>query len=132
MSYFPALERTFDVSGARGPPVLSTGYQTPATLRRIGESRLAAWLKNRQVRTAEAEAAVAAGRAQHTTVPGEQIAAAVVATLATEVLALNAQIAEADTGSASTSTAGHRATIRALGGRVVSRGGPQDGVPPSG
>lgn len=96
-SIFPALERVLDL-GNIGPLVLLTGYQTPAALRRAGRSRLTAWLRNRKVRGAEAlaAAAVEAAERQHTTVPGEKIAAQVINTLAKEVMGLNEQIAEID------------------------------------
>lgn len=96
-SIFPALERVLDL-GNIGPLALLTGYQTPAALRRAGRSRLTAWLRNRKVRGAEAlaAAAVEAAERQHTTVPGEKIAAQVINTLAKEVMGLNEQIAEID------------------------------------
>lgn len=52
--YFPALEREFDFAHHRGAAVLLTGYQTPNTIRRMGVSRLSAWLARRKVRTAHA------------------------------------------------------------------------------
>lgn len=75
-----------------------TGYQTPASLRRIGAARPATWLKNRKVRGAQvmADAAVAAAQAQHTAVAGESTAATVVNTLAGTVLALDEEIADID------------------------------------
>ncbi|MFE1322971.1 IS110 family transposase, partial [Kitasatospora phosalacinea] len=96
-SIFPALERILDL-GNLGPLILLTGYQTPAALRRTGRSRLATWLRNRKVRGAEAlaQAAVEAAERQHTTVPGEKIAAQVVHTLAKEVMGLGEQIAGID------------------------------------
>lgn len=95
LEYFPALERTFDYAASKAALILLTGYQTPAGLRWIGPSRLAAWLKNRKVRGAQAmaDAAVAAAQAQHTAVAGESTAAAVVNTLARSVLALDEEIA---------------------------------------
>ncbi|MEU1420686.1 IS110 family transposase [Kitasatospora sp. NPDC005751] len=94
---FPALERILDL-GNVGPLVLLTGYQTPAALRRTGRSRLETWLRNRKVRGADtlAQAAVEAAERQHTTVPGEKIAAQVIHTLAKEVMDLNEQITETD------------------------------------
>ncbi|MEY9997397.1 transposase [Streptomyces sp. V4I8] len=67
-------------------------------MRRIGKSRLATWLKNRKVRNSAVVAATAveAAEAQHTAVPGERLAAAVVAKLAREVMALDEEIAETD------------------------------------
>ncbi|WP_030056050.1 MULTISPECIES: IS110 family transposase [Streptomyces] len=94
---FPALERVLEM-GNVGPLVLLTGYQTPAALRRTGRSRLETWLRNRKVRAADilAQAALEAAERQHTTVPGERIAAQVIHTLAKEVMGLNEQIAEID------------------------------------
>ncbi|MEU1458950.1 IS110 family transposase [Streptomyces avermitilis] len=65
-SIFPGLERCFEFARSEGALVLLTGYQTPAALRRIGESRLAAWLAKRGVRKAAtiAEKAVAAAKDQ--------------------------------------------------------------------
>jgi hypothetical protein len=62
-SVFPALEREFDYSACKGAPVLLTGYACPARLRRTGEARLAAWLKQRRVR-GYASVAARAGRAR--------------------------------------------------------------------
>ncbi|WP_199923051.1 IS110 family transposase [Streptomyces sp. NRRL B-24484] len=99
LEYFPALERAFDYSTSKAALVLLTGYRTPAGLRRIGEARLAAWLANRKVRNAKAVAATAleAARAQHTAIPGEKTAAAMVHTLARAVMALDEEIAATDT-----------------------------------
>lgn len=97
MSIFPALERVLDIGNA-GPLILLSGYQTPAFLRRIGRTRLQAWLRNRKVRGADAlsESALEAAGRQHTAVPGEKITAEVIRTLAKEVIALNEQIAQID------------------------------------
>jgi transposase len=98
LGYFPALERAFDYSASKASLLLLTGYQTPAALRRIGRNRLAVWLKNRKVRNYRlvAATAVEAAEAQHTAVPGEKLAAAVVARLAREVMTLDEEIAETD------------------------------------
>lgn len=93
LEYFPALERAFDYAASKAALVLLTGYQTPAGLRRIGSRRLAAWLKNREVRGAQA---MAAAQAQHTAVAGERAAAAVVKTLARAVFSLDVEIADID------------------------------------
>ncbi|SEC24553.1 Transposase IS116/IS110/IS902 family protein [Streptomyces sp. 3213] len=94
---FPGLERVLDL-GNVGPLVLLTGYQTPAAVRRAGRRRLATWLRNRKVRSADelAARAVQAAEAQHTSVPGEDMTAHVVHSLAREVMALNEKIAETD------------------------------------
>lgn len=75
--YFPALERAFDYAHSRGALRLLTGYQTPGAVRRLGASRLQAWLAKRKVRGAEqiAVAALAAAKAQQTVVPGQDVAA---------------------------------------------------------
>lgn len=96
--YFPALERAFDYAHSRGALVLLTGYQTPAAIRRIGQSRLRAWLVKREVRRADQIAldALAEAQLQHTVVSGQDVAASIVADLATHLLALDAQIKKLD------------------------------------
>jgi hypothetical protein len=49
-SVFPSLEREFDYASCKGALVLLTGYANPQRIRRIGETRLAAWLRQRKVR----------------------------------------------------------------------------------
>ncbi|MFG1859234.1 IS110 family transposase [Actinomadura geliboluensis] len=95
---FPALERAFDYSAHKGALVLLTGYQTPAALRRRGPIRLEAWLHKRGVRNAGQVAATAleAARAQHTTLPGQAVAAQVIADLATQLLALDDRLKRID------------------------------------
>jgi transposase len=99
LEYFPALERAFDYSKSRAALILLTGYQTPDGLRRAGGARVAAFLRKRKARNADAVAATAieAANAQHTTVPGQQLAAAVVARLAEEVMSLDTEIGDTDT-----------------------------------
>ena len=98
LEYFPALERAFDYSTSKAALVLLIGYQTPAALRRTGRNRLATWLKNRKIRNSQlvADTAVAAAEAQHTAAAGEKLAAALVAKLAREVIALDEEISETD------------------------------------
>lgn len=95
---FPALERAFDYSSQKGALVLLTGYQTPAALRRRGRARLTAWLANRGVRGADAVAATAleAAQAQQTALPGEDVAAQIVADLAAQILALDDRLKRID------------------------------------
>ncbi|WP_436969369.1 IS110 family transposase [Actinacidiphila glaucinigra] len=97
LEIFPALERSLDVTN-KGPVVLLTGYQTPAAIRRAGVRRIETWLKNRKVRSAAAlaRAAVDAAQAQHTVLPGEKLAAAMVVRLAKGVMILDEEIAELD------------------------------------
>jgi transposase len=97
LEYFPALERAFDYSTSKAPLILLTGYQTPDGLRRIGATRLAAWLRKRKARNAVAAAAIEAANAQHATVPGQQVAAAMVARLAKEVMTLDTEIGDTET-----------------------------------
>lgn len=96
-SIFPALERVLDLR-TKGALVLLTGYQTPAAIRRLGPRRLGTWLRNRKVYNAEDLAAtvLAAADRQHTSLPGEKLTASMVHTLANEIQALTAQIAEID------------------------------------
>jgi len=99
LEYFPALERAFDYSKSRAALMLLTGYQTPDGLRRIGHARLETWLRKRKAYNASAVAAAAieAANAQHTTVPGQQVAAAMVARLAKEVMILDTEIGDTET-----------------------------------
>ncbi|MGW2426706.1 IS110 family transposase [Streptomyces sp. NPDC001709] len=97
LEIFPALERALDLTN-KGPVMLLTGYQTPAAIRRTGAKRIETWLKNRKVKGAAALArtAVDAAQAQHTALPGERLAAAMVVRLAKGVMALDEEIAELD------------------------------------
>jgi len=99
LEYFPALERAFDYSKSKAALILLTGYQTPDGLRRAGAARLAAWLRKRKTRNTDAIAATAmeAANAQHTVVPGQQLAAAMVARLAKEVMTLDTEIGDTET-----------------------------------
>ncbi|WP_405784781.1 IS110 family transposase [Streptomyces sp. NBC_01378] len=95
---FPALERAFDYSAHKGALVLLTGYQTPAAIRRRGRARLTAWLANRSVRGSDmvARAALEAAQAQQTVLPGEDVAAQIVADLAGQILALDDRVKRID------------------------------------
>ena len=99
LEYFPALERAFDYSTSKAALILLTGYQTPDGLRRAGAAELAAWLRKRKARNADAVAskALAAANTQHTIVPGQHLAATVVARLAKEVMALDIEIDDTET-----------------------------------
>lgn len=93
----PALERTLTVT-TRGPVLLLTAYQTPAAIRRSGVKRIETWLRNRKVRNAAgiAATAVEAAASQQTALPGEKLAAAMVARLAKGIIALDEEIAQLD------------------------------------
>ena len=102
-SVFPSLERAFDYASCKGALVLLTGYATPQRIRRMGEARLAGWLRQRKVRDSAGVAAraVTAARAQATVLAGQDLSATIIAELATNILALDerlkgldAQIAE--------------------------------------
>ena len=95
---FPALERAFDYSAHKGALVLLTGYQTPVAIRRRGRARLTAWLSNRGVRGADTVAATAleAAQAQHTVLPGQDVAAQIIADLATQILTLDDRLKRID------------------------------------
>ncbi|SEE26156.1 Transposase IS116/IS110/IS902 family protein [Streptomyces sp. TLI_105] len=97
LEIFPALERTLTVTN-RGPIMLLTAYQTPAAIRRSGVKRIETWLRNRKVRNAAAIAATAVEAAvgQQASLPGEKLAAAMVARLAKAIIALDEEIAELD------------------------------------
>ncbi len=97
LSLFPALERALDLNN-KGALTLVTHYQTPAAIRRVGHKRLAAFLKNRGVKGADALAhrALAAAKAQSVALPAEGVAARIVAELAGEVLALKKSISTLD------------------------------------
>jgi transposase len=99
LEYFPVLERAFDYGQHKAALILLTGYQTPDALRRAGAARLAAWLRKRKTRNADAVAAAAleAAHAQHTVVAGQDLAAAMVARLAEEVINLDTEIADTET-----------------------------------
>jgi transposase len=99
LEYFPALERAFDYANSKATLILLSGYQTPDGLRRAGAARVEAWLRKRKARNASAVAttAIAAANAQQTTVPGQQLAAAMVARLAKEVMTIDTEIAATET-----------------------------------
>lgn len=97
LEYFPALEAAFDYS-KKAPLVLLAGYATPDAIRRMGATRLAAWLRARGCRNsaAMAEKAVAAANAQHTTLATQNVGATLVAQLAAKITALDSEIATLD------------------------------------
>lgn len=93
----PALERVSDLTN-RGPPVLLTHVQTPAAIRRLGAAGLEQWPRSQKVRSAAALAAAvtAAAESQQTTLPGEQLAAQLVADMAKGVISLDEQLKQTD------------------------------------
>ncbi len=97
-SVFPSLEREFDYASCKGALVLLTGYATPHRIRRLGETRLTGWLRQRKVRDAASVAAraVTAAKAQTTVLPGQELSATIIAELATNILALDARLKRLD------------------------------------
>src|SRR5215213_4697202 len=95
---FPALERAFDYSKSKAALPLLSEYQTPDRLRRIGVTRLAAWLRKRGCRnsTTVATAAVDAAHQQVTTLPAEPIGSTLVARLAAEITAIDHDLVDLD------------------------------------
>ncbi|MGC5655764.1 IS110 family transposase [Kocuria nitroreducens] len=98
LEYFPALERAFDYSKSKAALTLLSGYQTPQALRRIGVTRLTAWLKNRGCRNSAsvAQTAVDAANTQHTSLPTQAVGSALVGKLAAEITAIDAELTGID------------------------------------
>lgn len=98
LEYFPALERAFNYKKNKAALVLLSHYATPESLRRIGVTRLAAWLKARGCRNISgvARKAVDAAHAQSTTLPAQAAGAALVTKLAATIAAIDADLARID------------------------------------
>lgn len=98
LEYFPALEAAFDYAHKRVALRLLTRYQTHTAIRRAGVSRIGAWLVKQGHRTGAtiAAAAVEAAHTQHIQIPVENVAALIVARLASEVLEIEDRIAAVD------------------------------------
>ena len=94
----PALERVAELTQDRGWVVLLARYQRPKAIRQSGVSRLTKVLADAGVRNAAsiATAAVAAVKTQTVRLPGEEVAAGLVADLAREVTALDDRIKTTD------------------------------------
>ena len=97
LALFPALERTLELN-TKGALTLVCHYQRPQQVRRAGQGRLTAFLKNRGVKGADALArkALEAAKAQSVTLPAEGVASRIVAELAQEALALMERIEALD------------------------------------
>ncbi len=93
LSLFPALERALDLNN-KGALTLVAHYQTPAQIRRMGHKRIALYLRNRGVKAADslAHKALTAAKSQSVVLPAEEVAAAIVAELAREVLSFKERI----------------------------------------
>jgi transposase len=98
MEYFPALERSFDYSKNKAALLLLTGYANPASIRRMGASRLAGWLKTRGARNSAgvAQTAVDAAKANTSVLPSEAAGSLLVAKLAATITAIDADLAGID------------------------------------
>jgi transposase len=94
----PALERVAEVTSDRGWAVLLSRYQRPKAIRNSGVSRLTKILSDAGVRNAAtiAGAAVEAAKTQTVRLPGEEVAAGLVADLAQGVIALDERIKTTD------------------------------------
>ena len=98
MAVCPALERVAQPTQDRGWVVLLSRYQRPKAIRQSGLSRLTKTLTDAGVRNAStiAEAAVDAAKTQTVRLPGEEVAAALVAELAQGVISLDERIKATD------------------------------------
>lgn len=98
LEYFPALERAFDYSKNKAALVLLSHYSTSESLRRIGVTRLTAWLKARGCRNSAgiAKAAVDAAHAQATTLPAHAVGSQLVTKLAAKIAAIDEDLASID------------------------------------
>jgi transposase len=97
LALFPALERALDLN-SRGALTLVAHYESPTAICRMGHKRLASFLRNRNVKGADALAgkALAAARAQSVTLPAEDVAARIVVELAGEALDLKEKVEALD------------------------------------
>lgn len=97
LSLFPALERALNLNN-KGDLTLVVSYQTPAAIRRMGRSRLAAFLAKRGVKGADglAQKALGAAKSQSVSLPAEEVAASIVAELAQEILDLKGRLQTLD------------------------------------
>ncbi len=87
------------ISGSRAAPKPNC-----ERLRRLGRTRLAAWLRARHVRSYAqlADRAVTAAATQHVALPGQDISAGIVSEIAASVLALDVRITNVDNQIAAT------------------------------
>ena len=93
VAIFPALERALNLT-TRGPLELVARYQTPGAVRQAGRKRVAAYLKKRGVRGADAlaEKALEAAGSQRANLPAQDVASEIAAELAEGVLALKQRV----------------------------------------
>lgn len=106
LGIFPALERVLDFTN-RGPLVLVQHFQTADAINAVGRAELELWLREHKVRPAAklAETVTQAADRHRVRLPGEAVAAELIARIAASVLELDAQLADLDRAIA---TAVHR------------------------
>ena len=94
---FPGMESSLDWR-KEGPLLAVTKVATPAAARRLGEARLARWLKARGALKAAslAERIVSAAKSQKREMPAAEVKAALVAEIASEVLRTRDRLRELD------------------------------------
>jgi transposase len=87
LEVFPGLEAELDLTKERSLLVLIR-VATPTSVRRLGASRLARWLKARGARRPKeiAERVLAAAKAQHRELPAAEAKAALLSEMASEIL----------------------------------------------
>ena len=98
LGVFPGLEAVLDLTN-RGALLTVTKVAQPSSSRRLGEARLARWLKARGVRKAEnlSRSVISAARGQKRELPAAEAKAALAAEIAADVLRLKERIATLDT-----------------------------------
>jgi transposase len=94
---FPGMDAVLDLR-KRGPLLAVTRVATPSAARKLGQARLARWLKARGALKANAlaERVVAAAKRQHREVPAAEVKATLAAELASEILRSKERVAELD------------------------------------
>lgn len=97
LGIFPALERALDFTN-RGPLVLVQHFQTADAVNAVGRARLELWLPEHKVRPAAklAETVTQDADPHQVRLPGEAVAAELIARIAASVLDLDAQLADLD------------------------------------
>lgn len=94
---FPGLERALDLT-TKGALLLVRRYRTPTEIRRAGRRRIEAHLRSQGAKGAAklADRALQAAGAQTVPLPAEEVSAAILTDLATEVLAIKERLARLD------------------------------------
>lgn len=97
LEVFPGMEAALDLT-KKGPLTAVGRVARPAQARRLGQRRLARWLKARGVRKSEsiAERIITAAKEQRRELPAAEVKAEIVAELAAEILRLKERVAALD------------------------------------